>query len=149
MKYINSIANESNFTDLAKLRWEFKQKNTNYNIDFINHYYEYLKNEDKLGRLKVFISKSLKEIIGNINLVIIPKSPKPNSNMGYIGYITNTYVRPKFQNRGIGSSLLKNLTEHSKINQIELLFVWPSKKSIPFYERSNFKDNNDILENKF
>jgi hypothetical protein len=31
-------------------------------------------------------------------------------------------------------------------NGFELLFVWPSQRSIPFYQRLGFEGENDVME---
>lgn len=31
-------------------------------------------------------------------------------------------------------------------NEIELLFLWPSKRSVNFYERQGFTNTNEIME---
>jgi N-acetylglutamate synthase-like GNAT family acetyltransferase len=47
---------------------------------------------------------------------------------------------------GIGTELLKAVKQWARENRIELLFVWPSEKSVTFYERQGFLVENDIME---
>jgi len=140
------IANNTHFAQLTAMRHEFKNVSNNADKEFNATYSDYLKNEYDLNRIKIFCGQYKKEIIGNINLIIVPKSPKPDSKTKYIGYVTNTYVKESFRNCGIGSTLLQMIKEYSKSNDIELLFVWPSEESTNYYERSGFQTNNEIME---
>lgn len=139
------IANKKYFERLAELRYEFKYINTNYDYKFIKAYKNYLYNESKLDRIKVFCVAVNKIIIGNINLIIIPKSPKSKS-IRFIGWITNSYIKEQYRNMGLGSELIRRIKEYAKIKMIETLFVWPSEKSVKFYTNLDFKEENEILE---
>jgi hypothetical protein len=79
MKIEYSIATDQDFLDLAKLRYEFKENSKDINLDFIDEYTEYLNTEYQLGRMQVFIARTGRRIVANMNLIIIPKSPKPGS----------------------------------------------------------------------
>ncbi len=140
-------ATENDFLEIAKLRWAFKANNNNYEQDFLKSYREYLRSEHDLKRLVVFIAKEKNIIIGNINLIIIPKSPKPYSKISRIGYLTNSYVKPAYRNKRIGERIIKEIISFAKANHIELLIVWPSEESTSFYSRYGFSKDNEILEN--
>jgi RimJ/RimL family protein N-acetyltransferase len=140
------ICNGSHFKQLSEIRYKFKNKNNKANEDFISQYTDYLHNESELNRIVVFGAFDKSEIIGSINLIIVPKSPKPNSSDRYIGYITNTFVNEQYRNFGVGTRIMDMIKEYSFSNNVELLFVWPSSKSISFYERSGFSCENEIME---
>jgi ribosomal protein S18 acetylase RimI-like enzyme len=147
MKIEYSIATDQDFLDLAKLRYDFKENSKDINLDFIDEYTEYLKTEYQLGRLQVFIACSGRRIVANMNLIIIPKSPKPGSNHSKsIGYLTNCYTVHEFRNQNIGSMLLQNISDYAAQNSIELLFVWPSERATTFYQRAGFNHQNEIME---
>ena len=140
------IAEKKHFKELALLRFIFKAENEKIDSIFILDYIKYLERETKLSRIKVFCAESENKIIGNINLIIIPKSPKPESNNTNIGYITNTFVLHEYRGYGIGSKLLEMIYLYSKEKNVELLFVWPSETSINYYCKAGFQDQNEILE---
>ena len=106
----------------------------------------YLTKETTLKRIKVFCAEENNTIIGNITLIIIPKSPKPNHDKSMIGYITNTYVKAEFRNCGIGSNIITNIKKYAKSSNIELLFTWPSETSVDYYSKNDFHEKNDIME---
>jgi N-acetylglutamate synthase-like GNAT family acetyltransferase len=68
---------------------------------------------------------------------------------GEIGYITNVHPKEEYRNKGIGTELLERVIGWAKENKIELLFLWPSKRSIHFYERQGFSMKNEIMELEF
>ena len=126
---------------------KFKKENRNYDDSFIEKYIEYLERETSLDRIKVFIAKADDVIVGSMNLIIIPKSPKPSALANRIGYLTNSYVRSDFRNKGLGEKILKNVLEYSRNNRLEVIIVWPSERARSLYERCGFNSDNDILEN--
>jgi ribosomal protein S18 acetylase RimI-like enzyme len=147
MKIEYSIATDQDFLDLAKLRYEFKENSKDINSDFIEEYTEYLNTEFQLGRLQVFIARSGRRIVANMNLITIPKSPKPGSDHSKsIGYLTNCYTVPEFQNQNIGTTLLQYISDYVAQNSIELIFVWPSERATAFYHRAGFNNQNEIME---
>lgn len=107
-------ANSKDYLMLAKYRWDYLANNKNYDDDFLNTFISYLKNETELNRLKIFIAETNKIIIGNAYLILIPKTPKPNSKYNNIGYITNAYVKKEYRNIGIGTKIINELTIYSK-----------------------------------
>ncbi len=147
MKTKYFIANENNFEALARLRYEFKEENTNSDQKFINDYIKYLEMEFQLNRIKVFCAEIDNEIIGNINLILVPKSPTPGKVHSHIAYLTNTYIKSEYRNKGIGTELINRINIFAKEQNIELIFVWPSERSVPLYERNGFENENEILEN--
>jgi GNAT superfamily N-acetyltransferase len=55
---------------------------------------------------------------------------------GSWGYLTNCYVLPPYRKEGVGSGLLDAVKGWAEAQRLELLVVWPSERSYPFYERS-------------
>ena len=79
-------------------------------------------------------------------LGILPKLPKPNSNSKSIGYLTSVFTRKEYRNLGIGAELLVFIKNYGTRQKCELLFVWSSDKSISWYERNGFSNQNEIYE---
>ena len=146
MKIDYLIAEKCHFEDLAKLRYEFKEEKRNYDQRFIDSYIEYLKTESQLNRIKIFCAEINNEIIGNINLILILKSPTPGKVPNQIAYLTNTYIKPEYRNKEIGTELIKRIALYAEAQNIELIFAWPSERSVPFYERNGFMNENEIME---
>ena len=72
--------------------------------------------------------------------------PKPNGKAKYIAYLTNVYTRKEYRNQGIGTELLTYIKGYLAEHKCELLFVWPSEKSMNWYERNGFSPENEIFE---
>jgi len=83
------------------------------------------------------------ELIGVISVRIIHKLPSPEDPDGRFGYLTNTYVLPDYRNNGVGTSLLAAVKKWALDEKLELLIVWPSEQSYPFYERGGYQRYSD------
>lgn len=54
-------------------------------------------------------------------------------------YLTDLFIEKEFRNKGIGSDLLNELEEKTKINGIENIWLWTSGIStLRFYERHGY-----------
>ena len=62
------------------------------------------------------------------------------------GYLTNSIVIPEKRNQGLGSRSLESIKSWAFELGLELLIVWPSEASYPFYRRAGFKGRDDPLE---
>ena len=75
----------------------------------------------------------------------IPKTPKPGREQKYIAYLTNVYTRKAYRNQGVGARLMQHIqTELAKEN-CELIFAWPSEKSMNWYKRMGFSSDDELL----
>lgn len=144
------MAEEKHINELAEMRWIHSYEETSdFNIskeEFLKECSKFLKKGMEAGDWIYWIAEDNGTIISNIYVHRIRKVPKPNKLHAEIGYITNVHTRKEYRNKGIGSSLLRKVTEWSKAAGIELLFLWPSDRSIPFYTREGFSEKNDIIE---
>lgn len=131
-------------TSLAELRWclctdDAEVENPEEKKRFIKRFCLQVKKLQKMGNLRHFIADDQGDVIGVISLFLVNKIPSPDDINGSWGYITNVYVKPEHRDRGIGSKLLQFVKNYSEANGDELLVVWPSDRSYPFYMREGFK----------
>ena len=56
-----------------------------------------------------------------------------------LAYITNVYVEPAYRNTGLGARLLRIVVDASRAEGFSLAMVWPSDRSLPFYERRRLR----------
>lgn len=147
---IYRLATESDISSLSEMRWEHEyEEEGEFDIskeDFIKECNLFLVNGIRSGAWYYWIAEENNIIISNIYINIIRKVPKPQKLFTEIGYITNVHTKIEFRNKGIGAELLKKIKQWAIDNKIELLFVWPSPKSVTFYERQGFSMNNKIME---
>lgn len=94
----------------------------------------------------IWIAESNQDIIAHICVQIIKKIPKPRELRGTWGYVTNVYTKPMYRNQGIGGTLMDYVQTWAKEQNLELLLLWPSEKSIDFYKRKGFEVNADIMQ---
>lgn len=85
-------------------------------------------------------------VIANIFVRRIRKVPKPQKLSAEIGYVTNVHTRMGYRNTGVGTELLRQVATWARGTRIECLFLWPSERSRPFYQRQGFTPENDVME---
>ncbi|WP_051941027.1 GNAT family N-acetyltransferase [Stenoxybacter acetivorans] len=134
----------SELPTLADLRWALcsDDEETEQPIDKAHFTEQFLKKEmelDAMGNLINFVAEKNAELIGVISLILVNKIPSPYGINGCWGYVTNVYVRPAYRNNGVGKKLLNFVKDQAVANKCELLVVWPSDRSYPFYKRAGFK----------
>ncbi|WP_238918308.1 GNAT family N-acetyltransferase [Clostridium sp. YIM B02555] len=144
------LARESDISTLSEMRWEHEfEEEGKFDIskeDFISECNVFLTNGLKSGTWEYWVAEENNIIVSNIYINKIRKVPKPQKLFAEIGYVTNVHTKVEFRNRGIVTELLKQVKEWAIINKIELLFAWPSKRAVTFYERQGFSMNNEIME---
>lgn len=143
------IAAEEDFLQLAELRWKHVEEEEDISAInkaiFFKKYINFLNNE--IGKTYTcFVADENGKIISNIYLGMITKTPKPNNDVKSIGYITNVHTYAEYRNKGIGSRLMQEVKKYAEQQGCELLFVWPSTRAVPYYERAGFNYDNDIME---
>jgi GNAT superfamily N-acetyltransferase len=86
------------------------------------------------------------QIVAHIFIQRIAKIPKPNRLRNAFGFVTNVYTRPTYRNRGIGTQLMTHVIAWARQQDLENLVVWPSERSVPFYQRAGFQGDSTALE---
>jgi GNAT superfamily N-acetyltransferase len=90
------------------------------------------------GTWVVWVAEIDDEIIAHAFVAVVGKVPRPVESPSFIGYLTNVYTRPSHRDRGVGGRLLQATTEWAREHGVELLFVWPSERSVGLYGRHGF-----------
>lgn len=147
---IYRLAKESDIPMLSEMRWEHEYEEAGKldipKEDFIKECNLFLVNGLKSGTWEYWVAEENNIIVSNIYINRIRKVPKPQKLFAEIGYVTNVHTKAEFRNKGVGTELLKRVKQWAINNEIELLFVWPSQKSITFYKKQGFLMNNEIME---
>lgn len=149
-KMIYRLAKENDLEMLAQMRWLHEYEEGSHcditKTEFINQCKLFLQDGMNSGTWVYWVAEDNEIIISNIYINRIRKVPKPQKLIAEIGYVTNVHTRAEYRNKGIGTRLLKEVRQWAIENKIELLFVWPSEKSVKFYERQGFTNQNEIME---
>jgi RimJ/RimL family protein N-acetyltransferase len=147
---IYRLATEKDIPMLSEMRWQHEyEEEDQFDIskeDFIKECNLFLIDGLKNGTWDYWIAEEKDIIISNIYISRIRKVPKPQKLFAEIGYVTNVHTKAEFRNKGIGTELIKKVKQWALDNKMELLFVWPSERSINFYERQGFSMQNEIME---
>ncbi|MBX7174128.1 MAG: GNAT family N-acetyltransferase [Pyrinomonadaceae bacterium] len=146
---IYRIANQDDFSQLAQMRWDFRQESGEEiavvsHAEFIKNCAEFLQNEAK--SYAYWIAENDGEIVSHIFVHRINLVPRPCRLKDAFAYLTNTYTKPEFRGKGIGGELLRKVIEWAKDEDFELLLVYPSEESLNFYERLGFENDEEVLK---
>jgi N-acetylglutamate synthase-like GNAT family acetyltransferase len=57
-------------------------------------------------------------------------------------------VVPPLRNTGVGSALLQACVAEADAQGLDALFLWPTERSRPLYQRFGFAARDDLLERK-
>jgi GNAT superfamily N-acetyltransferase len=77
-------------------------------------------------------------LAGAVWLEFVEKLPNPNGEPELHAYVTSFYVNPMHRNVGAGSRLLAALLDDCRSARVDAVFLWPSERSRPLYERNGF-----------
>ena len=146
-------AEEKDFIRLAKMKWqhcaeddedygENNLKNVDKN-DFIEKFIDFLTAHKEYN---IWVAEVGGKIVSAMFVYMIPKTPKPNGKSKYIAYLTNVFTIKEYRNQQIGTKLLEHIKKSLTEEKCELIFVFPSDKSVSFYERNGFSPENEIFE---
>lgn len=143
-------ASAADAPELARLRWDFSPDEV---ADWRGDYAEYARDfaafaEKALGGgdWLVWVAEVSGRLVGNVWVPRFGKVPRPGAFAGCWGYVTNVYVEEAARDRGVGSLLLGAAVDCAKAAGWELLLVWPSERSVPFYRRAGFAPPPEALE---
>ena len=143
------LANDGDANRLSELRWDHKNEESpldhSQRDGFIAACSARLK-EAFRDDLSCHVATDKGRIVSNIYVVAVKKVPKPGKLNGAWGYVTAVYTVPEYRNKGVGSMLMKKVKEWGRENGLESFIVWPSQRSVPFYERAGFDEENDVME---
>jgi GNAT superfamily N-acetyltransferase len=90
------------------------------------------------------LSESGREVGGGATLVaciwveLVEKIPNPNGDPEYHAYLTSFAVMPEHRGGGLGSRMLRRAIEWCEARGVDSIFLWPSERSRPLYERNGF-----------
>ena len=147
------IAQEKDYWQIAEMKWlHCEEDEVDYHTNhlqgvdkaqFLEAFVEFLK---VYKAYKVFVACEDEVVVSSMFAYVIPKTPKPNRKQKYIAYLTNVYTLKEYRNKKIGTELLTYVKAQLTEENCELLFVWPSEKSVDWYARNDFKQENEIWE---
>ncbi len=136
---------------LAQLRWKFyiedhgeppSEDLATFTASFVSFWERAIEER----RWFAWVAERDDVIVANVWVFLIDKVPWPLPGATSMGYLTNTYTVPEARNSGVGSELMRHVSVWAKDQRLELLIVWPSEQSAPFYERAGFEPSDESME---
>lgn len=147
------FAEEKDYLQLAEMRWLHCEEE---DIDYHEHNLKGVNKEAFIAAFTAFLHghPEYKIFIADDNGVVacamfaymIPKIPRPNGTARYIAYLTNVFTRKEYRNQRIGTGLLNHIKKYLADAACELIFAWPSEKSVKWYSRNGFCQENEVFE---
>jgi GNAT superfamily N-acetyltransferase len=86
--------------------------------------------------------------VGTLWLQLIEKLPNPVGHRDYHGYVSSVYVVPPLRGAGIGSALVEACVAEAEALELDAVFLWPTERSRPLYDRHGFTVRDDLLERR-
>lgn len=147
----NSVrrATQSDAPALARLRFEFRgprAPNVESETEFLTRCETWMcarLGNDSIWR--VWLLERNNDPIGAVWLQVVEKLPNPTAESEVHAYVSNFYVRPEHRNSGAGSLLLRAALDETERLGVDSIFLWPSARSRPLYERHGFALSENVL----
>ncbi len=137
---------------LAVMRWDFTAEDDFIHPDATHEGYEqsfaeFLDMALTSRRWAIWVVEDDGRLVSHIFMQVIEKVPRPGRQERRFGWVTNVYTLPEYRNQGVGSQLMKHVEAWSKAQNLELMLVWPTERSVPYYRRAGFEYTIQVLQN--
>lgn len=135
---------------LARMRWDWKLEEDPHadltRDEFLRECGAFLLRGFETGDWVHWIATEEGCLLSNASVFRVPKIPHPRNKTKWLGYVTNVCTVPDRRGHGIGSDLMARLVNWAKQEECDTLILWPSTRSVPFYERAGFRSDIEIVE---
>ena len=128
---------------LAALRFEFRSslRTTRESEQaFVARCADWMRQRLSLGHgvWKCWLAQADHQAVGHLWIQTVEKIPNPGFELELHAYLTNFYVRDAVRGSGVGTSLLSAALEWCDGHEVDVVFLWPTARSRPLYERHGF-----------
>ena len=96
-----------------------------------------------------WVAEEAGKIISAVYIGILEKMPDLSNEPRWIGYVSHVFTLPTYRNRQIASELMDRVQDWARTHSFEILFALPGVKSVPFFERQAFVEDNRFMEYAF
>lgn len=138
------IATEADARALARMRWDFQFEEPHARAatvgeeEFLTACADFLAEGFRTGAWVCWLAERDGEIVAHLYVNVIRSIPRIYALQSAWGNVRAVYTRPEDRNKGVGRNLLECAVQWAKDQELELLTLWPSAKSVSFYERGGF-----------
>ena len=149
MDYQIRHASRDDVAQLARLRYDFRS-NLSEPIedeeDFIERCGLWMAKRLGDGRWHCWVAEDGDRLIGNVWIQLVEKIPMPTDEPEEHAYLTNFFVLESVRGRGVGSDMLSRVLDWSAQRQVHAVFLWPTIRTRPMYERHGFRADGDAMQ---
>jgi GNAT superfamily N-acetyltransferase len=152
-------ATAADTAELARLRWDHcaeEGETAGHDLAaFMAEFGAFLPAALRSRRWTVWVAEVDGSLVAHVYVQPITKVPRPGrpersaERSARWGYVSAVYAAPHVRNRGVGSALLRRVIEWAREEPLQLLLLWPSDRSVPFYARAGFLPSPEALELDF
>lgn len=145
-------AGAADATVLARLRYDFRTEldpPTEEELSFLERCRRWMESRLAPGGVWCcWLAEEHDMPLGASWLQLLEKIPNPIGEPELHGYVSSLYVRADCRGSGIGSALLAACLDECEIRGADAVFLWPTPRSRPLYERHGFALRDDMLERR-
>jgi GNAT superfamily N-acetyltransferase len=94
---------------------------------------------------RAWVAETSDLLVGNVWMQVVEKLPNPGEEPELHAYVSNFFVRPEYRNLGAGSGLMKVVLDECRQLDVDSVFLWPTARSRPLYERLGFTNSGAVL----
>lgn len=130
-------------TILATLRYRFRAERVppvESEAEFVERAAPWIAERLARDDWRAWVAVEKGEVVGHVFVHLIDKVPNPVPEAETLAYLTNFYIAPALRNRGVGARLLDAALAVCGQDEVESVFLRPSKGSVPLYKRHGFTE---------
>ena len=101
--------------------------------------------EEHAGSHIAFVAREAGEAVGMAWLALVPRVPRPGTTARRSGDVQSVFVLPECRGRGIGTALVRAVTEHA-LTSAARVTVQSGERAVPVYERLGFASSRQLLQ---
>lgn len=149
MEYQIRQASHADVDQLARLRYDFRSNlapSIEDEAEFIVRCRTWMNARIGDGRWHCWVAEEAGHLIGNVWIQVVEKIPTPTDEPEEHAYLTNFFVREAARGRGIGSRILSQVLGWCAERGVHAVFLWPTARTRPMYERHGFMADGDAMQ---
>ncbi len=116
---------------------EFIEETTNLTKEYL--YGDWTRN------YRYFLVEDKDEVIGGCGLSTFKLPPMAHQKTGVYAYLSNMFIEPKYQGKGIGRTLLKHVIEVCKTEKVGLIILHSSAHGSHLFKSEGFRGPEHLM----
>ncbi|MGY5870913.1 MAG: GNAT family N-acetyltransferase [Candidatus Thorarchaeota archaeon] len=92
-----------------------------------------------------FLVEDDSKVVGGCGISTFRIPPQLSQPKGTYAYLSNMFIEPEYQRKGLGKMLIDYIVEFCKVEKIGLLFLHASDKGLPLYQFLGFVSSERLM----